>query len=170
MTAPTRVPRQFARRRTAIAIFMKYSSCEGRVFSGRLIGSRATLSTAVCLRHGGGRARPTTFDSGREQGGSRAGHYHLFPFFVAKRSNMIVRPGGAQTRVKLGIVGDYLKRFARASQRARDRIYIDGLAGSGTGIDPRTGQLYDGSARRCLDVEPPLHRGLPHREGQGPRG
>ncbi len=80
----------------------------------------------------------------------------IYSPFAAKRSNMIVRPGGAQTRVKLGIVGDYLKRFTRAAQRARDRIYIDGLAGSGTGIDPRTGQLYDGSAKRCFDVEPPF--------------
>jgi three-Cys-motif partner protein len=75
---------------------------------------------------------------------------------MSKRATTVVRPGGSQTRVKLGIVGDYLKGFARASQSARDRIYIDGLAGSGTGIDPRTGHLYDGSARRCFDVEPPF--------------
>src|SRR5688572_28213711 len=75
---------------------------------------------------------------------------------MTKRTSTVVRPGGAQTRVKLGIVGDYLKRFARASQSAPDRIYIDGLAGSGTGIDPRTGQLYDGSAKLCFDVEPPF--------------
>src|SRR6266508_976019 len=66
----------------------------------------------------------------------------IYSPFVAKRSNMIVRPGGAQTRVKLGIVGDYLKRFARASQLARDRIYLDGLAGSGTGIDPRISNSF----------------------------
>ena len=33
----------------------------------------------------------------------------------------IARPGGAQTRVKLAIVGDYLKGFARACQSAPDR-------------------------------------------------
>jgi three-Cys-motif partner protein len=75
---------------------------------------------------------------------------------LANRSSTIARPGGAQTRVKLGIVGDYLKRFARASSSAPDRIYIDGLAGSGTGIDPRTGETYDGSARLPFDVEPPF--------------
>lgn len=66
------------------------------------------------------------------------------------------RRGGAQTRVKLAIVGDYLKGFARASQRARDRIYIDGLAASGTGIDPRTGETYDGSAKLGFQVDPPF--------------
>jgi hypothetical protein len=70
----------------------------------------------------------------------------------------IARRGGAQTRVKLAIVGDHLKGFARASQRARDRIYIDGLAASGTGIDPRTGETYDGSAKLCFQVDPPLPR------------
>jgi three-Cys-motif partner protein len=64
------------------------------------------------------------------------------------------RPGGAQTRVKLAIVGDYLKRFAIASQRAPDRIYIDGLAASGTGIDPRTGATYDGSAKLPFGADP----------------
>ena len=64
------------------------------------------------------------------------------------------RPAGAQTRVKLAIVGDYLKQFARASQKAPDRIYIDGLAASGAGIDPRTGKTYDGSAKLCFQVEP----------------
>jgi three-Cys-motif partner protein len=64
------------------------------------------------------------------------------------------RPGGAQTRVKLAIVGDYLKRFAKASQSAPDRICIDGLAASGTGIDPRTGETYDGSARLPFQVQP----------------
>jgi three-Cys-motif partner protein len=68
----------------------------------------------------------------------------------------VARPGGAQTRVKLSIVGDYLKQFVRASQRAPDRIYIDGLAASGTGIDPRTGKTYDGSAKLCFHVSPPF--------------
>lgn len=68
----------------------------------------------------------------------------------------VVRPGGAQTRVKLSIVGDYLKRFTVASRTAPDRIYIDGLAGSGQGIDPRTGETYDGSAKLCFDVDPPF--------------
>lgn len=66
------------------------------------------------------------------------------------------RPGGAQTQVKLAIVGDYLKQFALVSQRAPDRIYIDGLAASGTGIDPTTGKTYHGSASLCFQVEPPF--------------
>lgn len=64
------------------------------------------------------------------------------------------RPGGAQTRVKLGILGDYLKQFARASRSSLHRYYIDGFAGCGEGIDPRTGEAYDGSARLCFDVTP----------------
>jgi three-Cys-motif partner protein len=75
---------------------------------------------------------------------------------VSTKAQPVVRPGGAQTRVKLSIVGDYFKRFALASQSARDRIYIDGLAASGAGIDPRTGTTYEGSANLCFAAEPPF--------------
>ena len=68
----------------------------------------------------------------------------------------VVRPGGAQTRVKLSICADYFQQFTRASQRARDRIYIDGFASSGKGADPRTGAEYSGSAALCLEVDPPF--------------
>ena len=68
----------------------------------------------------------------------------------------VVRPGGAQTRVKLSICADYFRQFAKASRRAPDRYYIDGYASSGKGIDPRTGEQYDGSALRSLDVDPPF--------------
>jgi three-Cys-motif partner protein len=70
----------------------------------------------------------------------------------------VVRPGGAQTRVKLAILGDYLKQFARATQRSWHSYYIDGFAGCGEGIDPATGETYDGSARLCFDVDPPFTR------------
>jgi three-Cys-motif partner protein len=69
-----------------------------------------------------------------------------------------VRPGGAQSRVKLGILADYLKQFAKASAKSYHRYYIDGFAGCGQGIDPSTGEQYDGSARLCFDVEPPFTR------------
>jgi three-Cys-motif partner protein len=68
----------------------------------------------------------------------------------------VVRPGGAQTRVKLSICADYFQRFTQASQSARDRIYIDGFASSGKGADPRTGAEYSGSAALCLEVDPPF--------------
>jgi len=58
--------------------------------------------------------------------------------------------------VKLSICADYFKQFTKASQRAPDRIYIDGFASSGKGIDPRTGTEYAGSALLCLDVDPPF--------------
>jgi three-Cys-motif partner protein len=68
----------------------------------------------------------------------------------------LLRPN--RTRVKLGILGDYLKQFARASARSLHRYYIDGFAGCGQGIDPKSGEKYDGSARLCFDVEPPFTR------------
>jgi three-Cys-motif partner protein len=69
----------------------------------------------------------------------------------------VARPGGAQTRTKLSIVRDYLPLFNKVtSTKARDRIYIDAFAGSGSGSDPHTGDLYDGSAALSLKVEPPF--------------
>lgn len=65
-----------------------------------------------------------------------------------------IRPGGVQTRVKLSIFEDYVRGFARASQSARDRVYIDGFAAGGKGIDLTTGEEYDGSAALALGVEP----------------
>jgi three-Cys-motif partner protein len=61
-----------------------------------------------------------------------------------------------QTRVKLSIFGDYVRNFVRASKRAPDRIYIDGFAGGARGIDPTTGDEYDGSAALALAVDPPF--------------
>jgi three-Cys-motif partner protein len=58
--------------------------------------------------------------------------------------------------VKLAICADYFQQFTRASQSARDRLYIDGFASSGMGFDPRTGETYSGSALLCLDVDPPF--------------
>jgi three-Cys-motif partner protein len=69
----------------------------------------------------------------------------------------LARPGGAQTRTKLSIVRDYLPLFNKVtSMKAPDSIYIDAFAGSGRGSDPRTGNLYDGSAALSLKVEPPF--------------
>jgi three-Cys-motif partner protein len=58
--------------------------------------------------------------------------------------------------VKLSICADYFQQFTRASQTARDRIYIDGFASSGKGFDPRTGETYTGSAPLSLGVDPPF--------------
>jgi three-Cys-motif partner protein len=77
---------------------------------------------------------------------------------MASVPDPVARPGGAQTRVKLAILGDYLKQFVKASQKSWHRYYIDGFAGCGHGIDPVTGETYDGSARLCFDVEPPFTR------------
>jgi three-Cys-motif partner protein len=80
------------------------------------------------------------------------------PVQLATNPDPVVRPGGAQTRVKLAILGDYLKQFAQAAQKSWHRYYIDGFAGCGQGIDPATGEAYDGSARLCFDVDPPFTR------------
>jgi three-Cys-motif partner protein len=48
----------------------------------------------------------------------------------------------------------YLQGFVTASKGAFERVYIDGFASSGKGIDPRTGTKYDGSALLCLGVNP----------------
>jgi three-Cys-motif partner protein len=77
---------------------------------------------------------------------------------VSPTAQPLLRPGGAQTRVKLSIFGDYLRKFAGASRKAPDRFYIDGFAGGGKGIDPTTGEEYDGSAALALSVEPPFTR------------
>lgn len=68
----------------------------------------------------------------------------------------IARPGGAQTRTKLSIVSDYLPAFTKACISAQDRIYVDAFAGSGQGIDPRSGERYDGSAALSVKVSPPF--------------
>jgi three-Cys-motif partner protein len=49
-----------------------------------------------------------------------------------------------------------VRNFARASRGAADRVDIDGFAGGGTGVDPTTGEEYDGSAALALGVEPPF--------------
>jgi three-Cys-motif partner protein len=69
-------------------------------------------------------------------------------------STSVARHGGAQTRTKLSIVRDYLPAFTAVTSKARDRIYLDAFAGSGRGLDPRTGDEYDGSAALSLKVEP----------------
>ena len=44
----------------------------------------------------------------------------------------------------------------RASKRAPDRVYIDGFAGGGKGVDPTAGEEYDGSAALAFAVDPPF--------------
>jgi three-Cys-motif partner protein len=75
---------------------------------------------------------------------------------VARTVRSVIRPGGAQTRTKLSIVGDYLPAFTRASSSAPARVYIDAFAGAGRGVDKRSGLEYDGSAALALTVEPPF--------------
>ena len=81
----------------------------------------------------------------------------------------VIRPGGAQTRVKLGIVGDYLKRFAAAEpQRARPNLHrrlrvVEQGHRSANGAEVRriVGALLP---RRAA-----VYRGAPSREGRATR-
>jgi three-Cys-motif partner protein len=47
---------------------------------------------------------------------------------------------------------DYLDRFATASQRQGERIYLDAFAGEGDGVDRLTGEEFLGSARIALEA------------------
>ncbi len=69
---------------------------------------------------------------------------------------LIPRPIRRWTAIKLEHLEAYLKAYARATQRAGTRYYIDAFAGSGECILRETGVHVDGSARRAVKVEPPF--------------
>jgi three-Cys-motif partner protein len=55
---------------------------------------------------------------------------------------------------KISIFEDYIRAFARATQRAPNRVYIDAFAGDTVNILKTTGQKFPGSAEIALAVEP----------------
>lgn len=64
------------------------------------------------------------------------------------------RSWGYWTRVKLGILEDYLPAFLNASKgKASEFIFLDAFAGEGHGRDRVTGSEFKGSARIALDVK-----------------
>jgi len=65
------------------------------------------------------------------------------------------RPWGYWTRIKLGVLSDYLEAFVQASSRQPERVYLDAFAGEGTGLDRLTGEEFAGSARIALEVSEP---------------
>lgn len=68
----------------------------------------------------------------------------------------IPRPIRRWTAIKLEHLEAYLKAYAKATQRAGNRYYIDAFAGSGDCILSETGVRIEGSARRALKVNPPF--------------
>ena len=72
------------------------------------------------------------------------------------RTPKIPRPIGDWTALKLEHLSAYLEAFARATTMARQRYYIDAMAGCGECVMVRTGAPTPGSARRALSARPPF--------------
>jgi three-Cys-motif partner protein len=62
------------------------------------------------------------------------------------------------TRNKLQMLEGYLPAFNRASQKSRERVYIDLMAGEPAGRDKNTDEEFDGSARIALAADPTFTR------------
>lgn len=62
------------------------------------------------------------------------------------------------TRNKLEILQGYLRGFTNASKSAKERIYIDLMAGEPENYDRDTRELFDGSARIALATQPEFTR------------
>jgi three-Cys-motif partner protein len=64
---------------------------------------------------------------------------------------------GYWTEIKLQILQDYAKAYARVLQNQRSikhAAYIDGFAGAGTHISKQSGELIAGSPARALAIQP----------------
>lgn len=57
---------------------------------------------------------------------------------------------------KISILADYLQRFAKASQRAFNRVYIDAFAGDTVNVLKGSEQQFPGSPELALGVSPPF--------------
>lgn len=69
---------------------------------------------------------------------------------------VIPRPCGPWTSTKLEHLSAYLRAFAKATQRARGRHYIDAMAGCGELVIKRSGMRIRGSAWLPLETDPPF--------------
>ncbi len=77
---------------------------------------------------------------------------------MAPAKAAIPRPIGRWTAIKLEQLEAYLRAYARATTRARERYYIDGFAGCGDCVLRGAGIAVEGSAWRALRVQPPFTR------------
>lgn len=71
---------------------------------------------------------------------------------------MAARGWSYWSRNKLEILQGYLPAFNRASKSAKERIYIDLMAGEPENYDRDTQELFDGSARLALASDPGFTR------------
>ncbi|MBF6164912.1 three-Cys-motif partner protein TcmP [Streptomyces gardneri] len=62
------------------------------------------------------------------------------------------------TKNKLQILGEYAPSFNQASTKAKERLYLDLMAGRPENEERLTGQKIDGSARRVLSASPGFTR------------
>lgn len=69
---------------------------------------------------------------------------------------MAPKPWGWWTQHKLQILGDYLQVFARASQKSKERIYLDLFAGWPENASRETSEEILGSVHRALAAQPPF--------------
>jgi three-Cys-motif partner protein len=66
------------------------------------------------------------------------------------------RTWGYWTRLKLGLLADYLDAFTTASKnKSTEYVYLDAFAGEGAGIDRISGEEFAGSARIAAEIEDP---------------
>lgn len=68
------------------------------------------------------------------------------------------RSWGFWSERKLWILEQYLSRFTTAAKGQLERIYIDALAGEGTGWSRTTKIEFDASAKLALGADPPFTR------------
>lgn len=71
---------------------------------------------------------------------------------------MVGRGWSYWSRNKLEILQGYLPAFTRAATSAKERIYIDLMAGEPENFDRDTGEHFDGSARIALETQPAFTR------------
>ena len=67
----------------------------------------------------------------------------------------MARAWGYWTRGKLDVLREYLTAFTTATNRSRERIYIDAFAGEADNRDRLTGEPIAGSARIALSTDAP---------------
>jgi three-Cys-motif partner protein len=68
------------------------------------------------------------------------------------------RSWGFWSERKLWILEQYLPKFTTAAKRQSERVYIDALAGEGTGWSRTTQLEFDASAKLALATHPPFTR------------
>jgi len=74
------------------------------------------------------------------------------------KDGLLARNNGPWARDKLSFLDEFIPPALKATERKKDRIYIDLFAGPGKNVDESTGQEFDGSALRALTLASPGSR------------